>query len=158
MNKSKVLKKDIAFEKVTGNHKQIKCLYDLLKARKHNISHHVNPSLKQHSDFVSNHPYRAWYLIKEDNTYIGSVYLLKNNSIGFSCIENKYSAVKKAIKFIHSKHKPLKEIKSLRPSYFYINIPITNMKLIKCLDASNARRIQMTYALSFTTIQNLAKK
>jgi hypothetical protein len=148
MNKLKVIQKVISFEKVTGNSKQIICLYDLLKARKYNISHQITPTLKQHSHFVKNNPYRAWYLLKTENAYVGAVYLLKNNSIGFSCLENKYWIIEQTIKFIQNKHKPLKEIKSLRPPYFYLNIPITNKKLIKYFDSSNARKIQMTFALA----------
>jgi hypothetical protein len=158
MNKLKSLKKDISYEKVTGSHKQIIYLYDLLKARKHNISHRIIPSIKQHADFVKNHPYRVWYLLNDGDNYVGTVYLLKNNSIGFSCLENKYWALELTLQFIQNRYKPLKEIKSIRPSYFHINIPITNKKLIKYFEVSNAKRIQITYALAHPTKLNVERK
>ena len=38
--------------------KHIEFLYELLNARKHNISHEKIPSFSEHRLFVDNHPYR----------------------------------------------------------------------------------------------------
>ena len=139
--------KKVIFEKITGDNNQIKLLYTLLKSRKHNISHQYIPSLSKHSVFVKSHPYRAWYLLKCNEKYIGTAYLLRNNSIGFSSIKEESWVLRQTLKFIQCTFKPLKEIKSIRPPYFYINIPISNAKLIRHMNKSPAKKIQISYAL-----------
>lgn len=59
-------------------------LYELLKERTDdvNISHAKLPSFKEHKRFVAAYPYRAWYLIKVDEDYVGSIYLSMQNEIG----------------------------------------------------------------------------
>ena len=50
-------------------------LYNLLKDRQHSISHKKMPSIEDHKQFINNNPYLFWYLIREDNTLIGSTYI-----------------------------------------------------------------------------------
>ena len=45
------------------------------------------PSKKEHSRFVSAHPYRVWYLVYNNKSLIGSVYLHTDNSVGINFIE-----------------------------------------------------------------------
>jgi hypothetical protein len=142
LQKNKIL----ILEKITGTSEQKKILYNLLKMRKHNISNRLTPSVKDHNLFVNNHPYRAWYLIKLNTIYIGSVYVMKSNCIGISLI--KYlSSFPHVLSLILEKHQPLREIKSIRPPHFYINIAPNNKFIESQLINLKAKKIQLTYSL-----------
>jgi len=142
----------IKFEKITGMKKQQDVLFELLKKRRHNISHSSNPTKIEHNKFVTNNPYRAWYLIENNNQYIGSVYILKNNCIGIDILNDRYEILSTVLDFIFRRFKPLKEIKSERPRNFFINISPNNRKMKSQLDKIGARKIQVTYALDFFSI------
>jgi hypothetical protein len=139
----------ISFEKFTGAEHQGDVLYELLKKRKHNISHKSNPTKYEHNKFINNHPYRAWYLILKNNKYIGSTYVLKNNCISINFINEDFEILSSVLKFIFKHYKPLKEIKSERPPNFYINVPPNNKKIRFELNKIGAKKIQITYALDF---------
>ena len=146
------MKTNLIFERVVGSKQQIEILYALLKLRAHNISHTSTPSMGVHKLFVTNHPYRVWYLIKTKDKYIGSTYILKTNCIAISTTthsEKVYSAV---INYMSSRYKPLKEVKSFRPSYFYINVPPSNRKLNALLPRLGAIAIQTTFSLNSITL------
>lgn len=72
------------------NHTDYEFLFELLKNRnpKFNISHKKMPSFKEHVTFVKSKPYSQWYVIKQDNEKIGSIYLSKQNEIGIFLKEN----------------------------------------------------------------------
>ena len=144
-----LIEKKLTLEKVIGTELQIGVLYEILKRRTHNISNKVLPFDNQHREFVRKHPYRAWYLVKLDFNYIGTAYVMKNNCIGISLISNvdKFSFI---VDKIIKKHKPLKEIKSIRPSYFYLNIAPDNKEVEQELIKMGAQRIQLTFALVST--------
>lgn len=59
-------------------------LYELMKERNTNvnISHEKLPTMKDHIKFVGSKPYKKWFLIKDGNEYVGSLYLTKINEIG----------------------------------------------------------------------------
>lgn len=139
----------ITLEKVTGTDDQIRILYDVLIKRAYNISNTTLPSIEEHIKFVQNHPYRTWYLVKDDSDYIGTAYLLKNNCVGINLITN-FDLFLNIVDKILKKHKPLKEIKSVRPSYFYINIAPENEQIKAQLMKLNAQKIQSTYILTTT--------
>ncbi len=143
----------VRFEKITGAKNQREALYGLLKKRKHSISHKSIPTKKEHNEFVANNPYRAWYLIENNNQYIGSTYILKNNCIGFNIINDDYEILPLALEFIFKRYKPLKEKKSERPPNFYINASPNNKKIKLQLDKIGARKIQITYALDSKLLQ-----
>ena len=138
--------KKITLEKIIGHENQIKVLFQLLKNREHNISNTSLPTINSHIKFVKNHPYRAWYLIKLNGIYIGSVYVMESNCIGISLIYD-VSNFSQIVEIISKKHKPLKEIKSVRPSNFYINIAPNNKKIESQLNKLGAKKIQLTYSL-----------
>ncbi|QWE22938.1 hypothetical protein FD975_01645 [Polynucleobacter sp. AP-Jannik-300A-C4] len=139
--------KALELEKIVGVESQIKALYTLLKIKKYNISNTVIPTFTDHKKFVLNHPYRVWYLVKRHHKYIGAVYILKNNAIGISVEDKKKSAIKDVINIIIKKHKPLKEIKSVRPPCFYINSSPKNITLMSTLTTMGFKEIQRTYLL-----------
>lgn len=138
--------KKITLEKIIGNESQIKVLFQLLKDRKHNISNISLPTFNSHIKFVKNHPYRVWYLIKSNGVYLGSVYVMKNNCIGISLIYE-ISNFPEVVKLILKKYKPLKEIKSVRPSNFFVNIAPNNKKIESQLNRLGAIKIQISYSL-----------
>ena len=139
----------ITLEKVTGADDQIRALYDILIKRTYNISNRTLPSIEEHIKFAQNHPYRTWYLVKDDSDYIGSAYLMKNNCVGINLIKN-FELFPNIVNKILKKHKPLKEVKSVRPSYFYINIAPENKQIEAQLMKLNAQKIQSTFILTPT--------
>ncbi|MBE3024360.1 hypothetical protein [Janthinobacterium sp. GW458P] len=141
----------IKLEKIIGSEKQIEILFQLLKNREHNISNVSIPTFDQHIKFVKNHPYRAWYLIKVDGLYVGSSYVMESNCLGISLL-NDASILPQVIDMIYKKHKPLKEIKSIRPPHFYINIAPENRIIESQLNRIGAIKIQSTYSLASITI------
>ena len=120
-------------------------LFDLLKIRKHTVSHLELPSYEDHINFVKNHPYRKWYIIYLNNEYIGTFYLTFNNSIGLNLIEKYQNQDKSVLLYIIKKFKPLKELKSVRPTCFYINIPINHDKLEETIKDIGGVITQKTY-------------
>lgn len=144
LNNSKMI-----LEKVIGTNDQVETLFNILIKRTHNISNKVLPSLTEHLEFVRNHPYRAWYLIKTNSSYIGTAYLTKTNCVGVSLVSN-VDLFSNVVQMILKKHKPLKEIKSIRPSYFYINIAPDNKEVEYQLVKLNAEKIQSTFILLAT--------
>ena len=77
----------ISFQEISDDSKCIQVLYDLLKSRTHGISHIKIPTLEDHSEFVRNHPHRAWFLVKYLDKFIGSIYLTDQNSIGINIFD-----------------------------------------------------------------------
>ena len=131
--------------KFTKEHFQI--TYELLKQRKHFISHRSMPSYEEHCNFIRSKPYRYWYLVKIDNQFIGTLYLSIFNTIGININEPHIAIVGDLIKKIVETHEPLKEIKSTINSKFTINVPITNEKIINELEKIGLSRIQISYSI-----------
>jgi hypothetical protein len=91
------------------------------------------------------HPYRTWYLIKVNDSYVGSAYLLKNNCLGIYINSDEDLVFPATINFIKKKFSPLPEIKSVRPNFFYINISPENIKLITVINKNGLPIIQQTF-------------
>ena len=142
-----LIESTVTLEKIIGTDVQIETLFDLLNRRVHNISNKVYPQLAEHIEFVRNHPYRVWYLVKINVNCIGAAYIMKNNCIGINLISDIH-LFPTLVKLILKTHKPLKEIKSVRPSYFYINIASDNIEIEDQLAKINAPKIQSTFILS----------
>ena len=116
--------KGLIFEEIIPNKKQIKILYNFLKNRKHSISHNILPKKKEHFNFVKNHPYRYWFLVKYNNKIVGSIYIQNDNSIGinfeFKLIKFRFDQLIKKIKSIIS---PLPDKIKKDKRFFYKCIP-----------------------------------
>ena len=123
----------LKYETVECSNEHIGTLFDLLSQRTHSVSHNAMPSLSDHKSFVKKHPYRAWYLIKNEKCYIGTVY-----------ITYKFSEI---LDWIVHAHKPLNGLKSVRPSHYQINVPIGDIDLDKVLSELGHTKIQVTYLL-----------
>ena len=121
----------IAFKKVDENDADI--LFQLLIQRKYSISHNDLPTMTDHIQFVKSNKYLHWAIIYEDKIPIGTFYIQKNNSIGLNLLKQKIKYVFETLKYINSNFKPLEEIKSQIPAYFYINVAYENEDLKKIL-------------------------
>lgn len=137
----------ITFDKITGSDEQIETLYSHLKNRNYHISHKLLPRFQDHITFVKNHRYRYWVMILEDGFAIGSFYLQHDNSIGLNIMEPSLNLVSAVLRYIHNEFKPLREVKSKIPSYFYVNVPYENEKLSEILLQLEAMPIQVSYKI-----------
>lgn len=142
----------IQLKSITGTDAEVKALYQLLKKRSHFISHTMLPAYEEHSEFVRNHPYRAWFLIYKDNQAIGSAYVHSNNTIGLN-IDDQFieKATGDVLELITKDYPPLPAIKSERNERYSVNIPISNKQLIKALEAGGHHPIQVTYIIDSKT-------
>ena len=137
----------LKFEKIIPTQIQNDDLFFLLNKRKYSISHTITPSKNEHSEFVSAHPYRVWYLIYKNKSLIGSVYLHVDNSVGIDLIEYDESEIFSVIKYIKDNHKPLPSIKSVRRDIFFINVPPENEHLAKILKELDKNEIQRSFQI-----------
>ncbi len=139
---------EITLTKVEGTEQQVNDLYNLLKNRSFNISHKSTPSYDEHYEFVMKNPYIAWYLIYENFKCIGSCYVMDSNCISVSLIDGSEKFLSTVLDFIIQNHSPLKEIKSVRPPNFYINIPTNNALMKEQVAKLGWTEIQTTFSLT----------
>ena len=139
--------KEFSLEEVTGTENQIKALYQLLERREHSISHMQMPSLEKHRQFVQNHPYRKWWLVKVRDEWDGTVYLTKENSVGINQYTNDSLLLCKIIQQIKTENEPLPAISSVRPGFFYVNVAPQNIPLQNALADLGAKHTQNSYRI-----------
>lgn len=136
----------IAIEPVTKEDIHISELYRLLQNRETQISHSNMPDYSVHSEFVRNHPYIKWYLVKTGSEYVGSFYITKQNTIGININDKDMrKIVLEILLFVNNNHKPLPAIPSVRGDRFAINVPPENVALIAVLQEIDAKILQVTY-------------
>ena len=149
MRNTTIAELNVFLEKVKPDQEQIKTLYHLLKSRQHNISNQAETSFSDHSKFVSEHPYRAWFLILVNDQYIGSVYISNDNTIGINIPDDFIREYLLAIiGQVESMFRPLVGVRSVRASHFSINVPPSNSEMIKTLEQAGYLPKQFTYSLS----------
>jgi len=137
--------KNLVFISIIPTDEHIATLFDLLKSRLHKISY-GETDFREHEKFVKEHPYRCWYLIKIKDTYMGSFYVTKENTIGINIMDEcTHFAVSEIIRFVQDNYEPLPSIKSVREERFAINVPPTNKNLNKSLEEIGATIAQITY-------------
>ena len=78
------MKPKISFKKINNTDEQLNYLYDSLKKRKFNVSHHDIPSFSEHKDFVLDNPYRVWVLLYISDKLAGNLYIQKDASLNQS--------------------------------------------------------------------------
>ena len=137
----------LTFEKIQGTEQDIGILFDLLSKRQYSISHGIMPDLVDHKSFVLNHPYREWFLVKNDQACIGSFYLTYENHISVSLLPNSYDKFSDILKWIVMTFPVLPEIKSVRPPSYQMNVPEGDVELSAILDQIGYKKIQVTYTL-----------
>lgn len=139
------LNMSVSLVKVNRSDEHILILYELLKQRRHKISHESVPPFDEHKNFVISHPYRVWFLIRTAENYVGSIYAFKNNGIGISVNPGKENLIGPAINVFLEKNKPLKPIRSVRSAEFGVYAAPTDKKLISVLKTMGAHFAQVTY-------------
>lgn len=145
---TKNIKEKIVFEEVVPTDKQIEILYSMLKDREHSISLKKNISYNEHKKFVNSMPYRVWYIVKYLDSFLGSFYLSKSNTIGINISTgDKMNAMTHIIAYINSRYKPLPEIPSVRASNYTINISPFDKELIKIIESLGGDKVQLTYSI-----------
>ena len=138
----------LRFEKIQPEAVHIDILYDLLASRKHGISHRSMPSYAEHETFVRNHPYRAWFLIRDGEHPIGTVYLQTDNSIGVHIAEERLAdCLAPVLDWVLTSFEPLPAVKSVRAGGFSIHVAPDDKALIGALESRGLRVAQITYAL-----------
>lgn len=120
-------------------------LFQLLQKRPHSISHQVCPSKQEHLNFINSNPYRYWAIIYDGDYLAGSLYIQNDNSIGLNLLQPDKVLVRRILQYILFTIKPLNEIKSKVPSYFYINVAHSNDALKTILDELGFAAIQISY-------------
>ena len=140
-------KNKLQFKNVNKNKIDAEILYDLLKNRKFNISHQQIPTFTEHLKFIKNAPYLHWQIIYNKNQPIGTFYIQKNNSIGLNLNRFKVDWIYQIIFYIKNNFIPQAPVPSLIPSYFFINVSVSNKKLIKVLGELNLEDIQVSYKI-----------
>jgi hypothetical protein len=142
----------VKFIRVRMKDDHIVALYNLLKSRVFNISNECLPSFGEHKDFVINNPYRAWYLIEKNECFVGSIYLMKNNSVGIQAVNQDEDIIRSAIYWVIKNKKPLPAIKSVRAPFFHINLSPNNTVLSAILKEMQYETIQITFSLEHRKI------
>ena len=138
----------LSFTKIIPSEDQIKILYDLLSKRQHAISHDQMPDFEAHKNFVSNHPYRAWYIVEAGSKPTGSFYISQDNTIGINLLDGfDESEIEEILNYIKSAYDPLPEIKSVRKDIYAVNVPPSNAGFIKALDTLGMKVLQISYTL-----------
>jgi hypothetical protein len=138
---------NIIFDQIQYKPSVVKELYELLDSRKHRISHEKLPSFEKHNEFVLNHPYRYWWIVRLENKAIGSVYITYENGIGINLKLEDISLHKEVITKTINEFTPLPPIPSVRPEFFFVNTAPTNTSLIEALECLGCKESQKTYVL-----------
>ena len=124
-------------------------LYDLLNQRKtnENISHKKMPTFNEHVKFISSKPYSKWYIIRLNNTNVGSIYLTHLNEIGIHVIKEVRgkNIAKKALELVMIKNPKSRYLANINPK---------NKKSIKFFTKNGFKLIQYTYELIPTHSKN----
>ena len=119
-----------------------------MQKREYAISHEYLPTFNEHEKFVRGHPYREWFIVKEDEKPIGAFYISKDNSIGLNLNTGSVAVYREIINWILDRWEPLEPIKSVRPKFFFIRIPIGNDVLTEAVEELESLLIENTYSIS----------
>jgi hypothetical protein len=136
----------INFQRVIGSPQDIETLYELLRMRENGISHVSMPTRASHRKFVLSHPYRFWYIVEETGVALGSLYFHFDNSIGISMPGQSSAMTRATLSQALALHKPLKGVKSVRSSHFFVNVRPGDHVLRRALMDLGWGTLQVTYA------------
>lgn len=120
--------------------------YKLLDQREFSISHKKVPTFEEHRHFFENSPYRFWFLLSDNGgSFVGTVYIQHDNSIGIFLPSSEYAAIPEILDFIIKEYTPLPAIQSQRNGEFFLNIPAKDLALQKMLIENGALEIQRSF-------------
>ena len=140
---------ELVLEEVNQSDEHKKLLFTVFQQRKDVDRISSDPQLifNDHSKFVEDHPYRYWFLVKNEGCYIGAVNISYENSLGIHLFDKYESFIGQLIEKIRNTLKPLPRLASVRPGNFIINVSPKNIKLERELEMLGARCIQKTFQL-----------
>ena len=136
----------MGFEIVIPTLVQIETLYAQLQNRSYKISHKILPSFDEHTEFVRNHPYREWVIVKDNGRAIGNVYIHFDNSIGLHFESSKYfDRVDEVLRFVNTSFLPLSAKPSVRIGEFFFRVSSENRLLQERLSILGFREVERTF-------------
>lgn len=116
-------------------------LWELLKERtpEQSISHEEMPTWDEHVAYIAKRPVEHWYLIGNEDQWVGSVYLSRRREIGVSIfrVHQRQGYGKFAVE----------EIMRLHPGTFYANVAPMNHGSHEFFIGLGAKMIQYTYKI-----------
>lgn len=150
------MSKVLLLEPIEKTDSQKSLLFSLYNERKetYKISAKKIITYKQHSDFVDNHPYRYWFLVKFKGTYIGTLYITEMNCIGVFLLSKFLYLLEELLNRVTENFEPLPDIPSVREYGFHINVSVHNPSYSQALEKIGAKLMQKTYSL----VKNPVKK
>lgn len=138
----------LVFKRVKGHKEDVQTLYELLRDRITNISHTTMPSFEDHQKFVRGHPYRFWYIVKQNSVPLGSVYFQFDNSIGINMSRQSSTVIEGTLKKALRTHHPLQGKESVRSKFFFVNTCRQNRQLEAALRSLGWDILQISYVCS----------
>lgn len=136
------------FEKIIKTDSQIDILYSLLQKRAHNISHLNMPSLHEHRNFVLSDPYEAWFLVRMNQNFVGSVYIKDDNTVGINLVSSSLDIVCACLNHINKNFSPRRAKPSYIPAHFVVNVASSNTTFQQNLKILGYDEIQSTFRLN----------
>jgi len=121
--------------------------FALLNSRRFAVSRQNQTSFENHIDFVSNHPYRYWFLIEYEGKNVGTVYIHKDNSIGLNLIIDFEFLTSAVLKEVIQQFSPLPPIPSVRNENFIINVPTMDDFIANEVRKIGGLEIQRTFVI-----------
>jgi RimJ/RimL family protein N-acetyltransferase len=101
------------------DHHDWQFLYDLLAERpkEANISHQSMPSLEAHISFITSNPYQSWYIIENEHSRLGSIYLTNQDEIGIFILKSNQNQgiAPKAIELLMQAHPKPRYLANIAP-------------------------------------------
>ena len=144
VSEKKVFKLNL--EKVISHEKQILKLFNSLESRSHFISHKEMPEYSSHEEFVRNNPYRVWYMVNLNNTFVADLYVQNDNSIGLNNFENlEINTIHEVLEKLFIEISPLQAIPSKRFGKFFFRISSSNLILQKKIESLGYFSSEYTY-------------
>ncbi len=139
----------VDLEVIVPTDQQVENLFSLLKKRQHSISHEQLPTYAEHVSFVNNHPYRAWFLIRRKDSYIASVYVQFDNSVGINNTEHLLGGeIQKILQCVRQQLAPLEPVPSVRYKDFFINVASSDVLLQNKLKEIGCSEHQRSYLIT----------
>lgn len=121
-------------------------LYDLLKARRHSISHRQTPDFETHAAFVRNPPYLHWFLVIGDRP-IGGVYVQHDNAVGVNVDPPTVETIGAVIAFIRDRFRPRPGQASKIAPDFFVNVPASHREMQAVMTQLDCAPLQIAYRL-----------
>lgn len=136
------------FEKIINTENQIDILYSLLQERTHGISHSIMPSLHEHRNFVLSDPYEAWFLVRTNQNFLGSLYIKDENTVGINLASYSLGIVCACLNHINKNFSPRRAKPSLIPAHFVVNVASSNTTFQQNMRMLGYDEIQTTFRLN----------